>query len=97
MHGGFLHGEGSQAGCDGGESEAIVELIHRVVKVLEGGLPEVFAKFFPPVEDSHGAATKDAQHKDGIAIAHPACILPATHIEPLVQATLDVPIAADAL
>ena len=92
-----MHGKGSQAGCDGGESEAMIELVHRVVKVLEGGLAEVFAVFSPPVEDSHSAATKDAQHKDGIAVAHPAGILPATHVESLVQTSLDVPIAADAL
>ena len=60
------------AGGDGGGGEAVVEPIHGIVEALEGRLAEVSTMASPMVENTHSAAAQDAQHKDGIAIAHAA-------------------------
>ena len=51
----------------------------------------------PLVVDAHGTTAEDAQHQDGVAVAHAAGVLAAAHVEALVQSALDVPIAADLL
>ena len=47
-------------GGDGGEGEAMVEPVHRVVEVLEGRLAEFFMMASPMVENTNDAASKDA-------------------------------------
>jgi hypothetical protein len=48
------------AGGDGGEGEAVVELVHGVMEVLEGRLAQVFATASPMLVDAHDAAAQDA-------------------------------------
>jgi len=64
-------------GGNGGEGQSIVESVHGIVEVFNSGLAFVFEAFAPVQVDAQRGAASDAQHEQGVAVAHPAGVLAA--------------------
>lgn len=74
---------------------AMIEAVHGVVEVFEGGLPFVFAPSPPVLVDAVDAAAQDAEHEQAVGVAHPAGIFTRGDVEALVQSAFDPPILTD--